>query len=139
VPGLDLEELSRYSPGMNPSRDVARGSAASDDGKLATNEDWDVPAELVIDLDAPASSSSRGAEMGMSPPPAKTPSAHECSEYLTKQETADRLKVNTKTVERAIIAGDLPAYKVLNRVRVCRDELEEWISERRIIPSIHDI
>lgn len=64
---------------------------------------------------------------------------HECSEYLSKPEVAERLKVNTRTVERAIIAGELPAYKVLSRVRICRDEREDWIRSQRVTPSIHDI
>ena len=115
---------------MTPSRDVAR--EFSDD-------DFVVPAYRVVDLDLTAFARSLQNSVAEDARNAAERAGVRCSEFMTKQEVAERLKVNPRTVERAIIAGELPAYKVLSRVRICRDELEEWISAQRVPPSVHDI
>gem|GEM_PF-6944052 len=96
-----------------------------------------MPSYRVVDLDF--EDRMRSISNSASPSTDGLNTRHQCSEYLSKQEVADRLKVNPRTVERAIIAGELPAYKVLSRVRICRDELENWIRAQRVPPSIHDV
>ena len=54
------------------------------------------------------------------------------SRLLTVRETAERLTVSEKTVRRLIGAGIMPAVRVsAGAIRVERDELEEWLAERR--------
>lgn len=118
---------------MLPGRDDGRGE-----------DDFDVPAHRLVDLDRTAfalslRNSAADDSRGEDPRRIAERAGIRCSEFLTKAEVAERLKVNPRTVERAIIGGELPAYKVLSRVRICRDELEEWIAAQRVPPSVHDI
>ena len=54
------------------------------------------------------------------------------SRLLTVRETAERLTVSEKTVRRLIGAGIMPAVRVsAGAIRGERDELEEWLAERR--------
>lgn len=47
--------------------------------------------------------------------------------------------LNPKTIERAILRGELRAYKPAGKVRIRRTDLDAWIEASIIEPSIHDI
>ena len=58
---------------------------------------------------------------------------------LTLEEAAKRVRVSTKTLRRAIAAGDLPAYRP-GRLNVVREkDLNDWLEDKRVpraTPSI---
>jgi excisionase family DNA binding protein len=56
------------------------------------------------------------------------------SEFLTKQQAGEYLSLSTKTIERLILRGEIPAYKVGRRIRIRRDELEDWIKAQQVQP-----
>lgn len=49
------------------------------------------------------------------------------TEFLTKQEAADRVKVSVRTIERAIAAGDLEATGSGRLTRIRPEALEKWL------------
>jgi excisionase family DNA binding protein len=51
---------------------------------------------------------------------------------LTIEEAASICAVSKDVVRRAIRRSDLPAFKVFNRVRIKRSDLDEYIEQRRI-------
>ena len=56
---------------------------------------------------------------------------------LTIQQTAERLSISETTVRRLIGAGVMPAVRVSpGAIRVERDELAGWISERRTAAAV---
>ena len=48
---------------------------------------------------------------------------------LTIRETAERLAVSQRTVQRLLKNGALPAFRVGGSVRISEDELERWLYE----------
>lgn len=46
---------------------------------------------------------------------------------LNIAETAQRLRVSTKTVRRMIDRGELPALRVGSQIRIAEQELESWL------------
>jgi excisionase family DNA binding protein len=60
-------------------------------------------------------------------------------EYLDKEEAAAVVGLASKTIERAILRGELRAYKPRGRVRIHRDDLDAWIRSAVVTPTIHDI
>jgi excisionase family DNA binding protein len=62
-------------------------------------------------------------------------------EYLTKAQAGEIVQLHPKTIERAILDGELPAYKLREKVRIRRSDLEAWIERNRVEPStgLHDI
>ena len=59
--------------------------------------------------------------------------------YLTKDQAALLVQLNPKTIEREIQRGVIPAFRLANRIRIRRADLEAWIEASRVEPSIHDI
>jgi excisionase family DNA binding protein len=101
--------------------------------------EWQVPGHLLVEP-PPLRGDPGSAAYGVANQRAEAGvSSEACSEYLTKAEVAQTLKVATKTVERAILRGEIPAFKFMQRVRICRDDLEAWIESNRVEPSVHDI
>ena len=114
-----------------PLNDLARAA-------LGPEEEWQVPEGLLVD--PPRLRSAGTAVMGVTyQRRAEDASSAGCSEYLTKDEVARLLKLSTKTIERAILGGEIPAFKVRQRVRICRDDLDAWLDAQRVEPSIHDV
>jgi excisionase family DNA binding protein len=60
-------------------------------------------------------------------------------EFLDKQEAGAIVGLNPKTIERAILRGDLRAYKPAGKVRIRRSDLDAWIDAAAVRPSVHDI
>jgi excisionase family DNA binding protein len=57
-------------------------------------------------------------------------------QLLTIQQTAERLSISETTVRRLIGAGILPAVRIsAGAIRIERDELADWINERRTAES----
>jgi len=50
---------------------------------------------------------------------------------MTVGEVADYLSLDPQTVSRKAQAGDLPAFKVGNRWRFDRDDIDRWIGEQK--------
>jgi excisionase family DNA binding protein len=61
------------------------------------------------------------------------------AEYLTKVQAGEIMQLNPKTVERLVSRGELPGYKLANRLRIRRDDLDAWIAANIVQPSIHEI
>jgi excisionase family DNA binding protein len=62
-------------------------------------------------------------------------------EYLTKSQAGEIVQLHPKTIERVIQAGELPAFKLREQVRIRRSDLEAWVEAHRIEPAteLHDI
>lgn len=62
-------------------------------------------------------------------------------EYLTKAQAGEIVQLHPKTIERAIQAGELPAYKLRGKVRIRRRDLEAWVEANAVEPvsDLHDI
>lgn len=50
-----------------------------------------------------------------------------CPEYLSLEQSSGISGFSTRTLRRAIAAGELAAYHVKSRVRIKRTELKRWI------------
>jgi excisionase family DNA binding protein len=60
-------------------------------------------------------------------------------EFLTKVEAGEIVGLSPKTIEREIQRRNLRAYKLASKVRIRRDDLDEWIETNRLDPSVHNI
>jgi excisionase family DNA binding protein len=60
-------------------------------------------------------------------------------EYLDKREAAKVVGLAEKTIERAILRGELRAFKPAGRVRIRRADLNQWIESSVVAPTVHDI
>ena len=69
----------------------------------------------------------------------KTARSYDDPAYLDKKEAAAILGLNPKTIERAILRGELRAYKPAGKVRIRRADLDAWVEANVVNPSIHDI
>jgi excisionase family DNA binding protein len=110
-------------PRVTPSRDDA--------------QEWDVGPARVIDLDAdPDALPVGGAWFGFRRDELLTK-----PEYLTKAQAGEIVQLHPKTIERAILAGELRAYRLRGKVRISREDLEAWVAENEIepVPDLHDI
>jgi excisionase family DNA binding protein len=110
---------------MTPSRDDA--------------QEWDVGPARVIDLDAdPEALPASGAWYGFQSPGADLLTK---PEYLTKAQAGEIVQLHPRTIERAILGGELRAYKIRGKVRISRDDLEAWVEANEIEPvsDLHDI
>lgn len=58
--------------------------------------------------------------------------AGDSEELLTLQEAADRLKVHYMTAYRWVRRGDLPAFKAGGRLRVRAEDIESFVTQRRV-------
>jgi excisionase family DNA binding protein len=54
--------------------------------------------------------------------------------YMTVKEIAKDIDLHEKVVRRAIEAGELPATKVRNRIRVKRSDYEAWVEANKVEP-----
>jgi excisionase family DNA binding protein len=106
---------------------------------LDPENEWQVPEHLLVEPPRLRPGPSSGAYGVANKQAEAVASSEGCSEYLTKDEVARILKLATKTIERAILDGEIPAFKFRQRVRICRDDLEVWIESHRVEPSVHDI
>lgn len=112
--------------GVNPSLDEWDVGDAP-----VTNLDVSMDSARDAGVEEPLESSDNKARSGSSRDPLE--------EFLTKDQAAAVIQLNAKTIERAIQRGALRAFRVANRVRIRRDDLEAWIAAGRIEPSVHDI
>lgn len=51
---------------------------------------------------------------------------------LNVSQVAEALSLSEMTVYRMINAGQLPAYRIGKSFRVSRDDLDAWLSERKV-------
>jgi excisionase family DNA binding protein len=82
-------------------------------------------------IDAPARN---GAALDLAPE-----STYDVPEYLDKREAAKVVGLAEKTIERAILRGELRAFKPAGRVRIRRADLNQWIESIVLAPTVHDI
>ena len=80
---------------------------------------------------APASN---GAALDLAPE-----GTYDVREYLDKREAAEVVGLAEKTIERAILRGELRAFKPAGRVRIRRADLNQWVDSSLVVPTIHDI
>jgi excisionase family DNA binding protein len=52
-------------------------------------------------------------------------------QFLTFKEAIELLRLSRPTIERMIIRGEIPSYKVGKRRLFDRDELIEWVKSHR--------
>ena len=64
---------------------------------------------------------------------------YDAREYLDKREAGAIVGLNKKTIERVIQRGELRAFKLAGRVRIRREDLNQWIDSSALAPTIHDI
>jgi excisionase family DNA binding protein len=106
---------------MTPSQNVDQG--------------WDTGSAKLIDLDA--------LDLGAVAHRLQAPTEELLTkaEYLTKSQAGEIVQLHPKTIERVIQAGELPAFKLREQVRIRRSDLEAWVEARRIEPAaeLHDI
>jgi putative molybdopterin biosynthesis protein len=62
--------------------------------------------------------------------------AAERQQFLTVQEIAGLLKLNSQTVRNWIGRGTLPAYRVGRRVRIRRADFEQLLEALRMEPKV---
>ena len=51
--------------------------------------------------------------------------------FMTFEETMEFLRLSRPTIDRMIVRGDIPSYKVGRRRLFDRDELIEWVKEHK--------
>jgi len=51
--------------------------------------------------------------------------------YLTVKQAADILQVDPRTLRRYLKEGEIPGIKLGNRWRIDRDDLDEFMKERK--------
>ena len=56
------------------------------------------------------------------------------SEFLTAQEVAEITNLHVAVVRRAIDRGDLRAYKLCSRLRIRREDYNDWIERNTVAP-----
>ena len=56
--------------------------------------------------------------------------------YLSVEDVAERLAVNTTTVYRLVQRGDLPGFKVGGLWRFSLEMLDEWVADRVTIQRL---
>ncbi|WP_026607541.1 methylation-associated defense system helix-turn-helix domain-containing protein MAD1 [Methylocapsa acidiphila] len=59
-------------------------------------------------------------------------------EILTLAEVAQLLKVADKTVYTMAQRGEVPAFKVRGQWRFKRDDLDQWIEQKKLSQRDHD-
>jgi excisionase family DNA binding protein len=64
---------------------------------------------------------------------------YDVREYLDKKEAATVIGLHPKTIERAILRGELRAIKPAGKVRIHRNDLRAWFDSTVMAPTIHDI
>lgn len=111
---------------MSPSQDVAQPSP----------DDWDVGDATVINLDTRRFGTSPVTKPKTGDYLTKVEFA---AEYLSKDQAGAIVGLNPKTIEREIGRGNLRAFRLVNRSRIRREDLEAWISSNVVEPSVHDI
>lgn len=64
----------------------------------------------------------------------ETPTKRE--DYLTSKETQDYLKVSSVTLWRLVKEGQIPVYKIHNRNRYRRADLDFFMESHRVGPQL---
>ena len=54
-------------------------------------------------------------------------------ELLTKAEAAERLKVSQSTLDRIVLDGDLPAYRIRGQMRYKRSDVDAYLNRCRVL------
>lgn len=62
----------------------------------------------------------------------------EREQLLTLEEAAQRVRLSTWTLRRAISRGELLAYKPAGRLRVPVGAVEAWLASSKILPDLAD-
>lgn len=62
-----------------------------------------------------------------------------CDETIAIKDVAQMLKVNVRTVNRYVVMKKLPAFKVGNKWRFKKSEIEAWIENNRNTPGGYPI
>jgi len=60
----------------------------------------------------------------------------EASPYLTLDEAASRCRLSSRTLRRAIQAGELMAYQPRNRLLLEHNDLDAWIAGAPVRPRL---
>ncbi len=55
------------------------------------------------------------------------------AELLTKAEAAELLKVSQSTLDRIVLDGDLPAYRVRGQMRYKRSDVDAYLGRCRVL------
>jgi excisionase family DNA binding protein len=99
-------------------------------------QEWETGDAPVLDVDADPAGDASAARWGFHLDELLTK-----PEYLTKAQAGEIVQLHPKTIERAIQAGELRAFKLRGKVRISRDDLTVWVAENEIEPGpgIHDI
>lgn len=58
-------------------------------------------------------------------------------EFMTVKEVASYLKTSTKTIQRLVLSGKLPAIRLGKQFRIDRKDLEEFIEKQKIKADDH--
>jgi len=59
--------------------------------------------------------------------------ATDSATFLTVKETADYLRLSAKQIRRLISRGELPAHQFGTAIRITQDDINTYVSERRVI------
>src|SRR4051794_34911276 len=60
--------------------------------------------------------------------------------YIDKKQAAEIVGLHWKTIERLIIRGELPAFRLTGKIRIGREDLDAWIDTQRVGgPTVHGI
>lgn len=62
------------------------------------------------------------------------PVGHSAQSWLTVAEAAGRIGVKHQAIRRAIARGELPATKVVSRVRIAPADFAAWLAANRVTP-----
>jgi excisionase family DNA binding protein len=54
--------------------------------------------------------------------------------YLSPADVAELLSLHVKVIHRAVRDGELAAFKVRNRIRISRADLDAWLEASRVRP-----
>lgn len=52
---------------------------------------------------------------------------------LTKAEAAERLKISQHTLDRIVLDGDLPAYRIRGQVRYKSSDVDAYLTRCRVL------
>ena len=54
--------------------------------------------------------------------------------YMNSREIAELLNMNTRTVQRMLSTGEIPAYKFKKEYRARECDVEQWIRDQKVTP-----
>lgn len=59
-------------------------------------------------------------------------------EYLTSKEAQEYLKISSVTLWRLVKEGQLPVYKIHNRNRYRKNDLDAFMESNRVGPAVRE-